>query len=413
MVWRNASTSHFFAPWPGHASVPGFIEFYSDPYTAFELDLPPMYARPGSDLIPPAFTVQPDSYYVSTDTLVTLYFETEERAHLGYGSADQPYAAMPDRFSNGQGGFKHSTTIACSQGTERILYIRAIDISGNETPEALRITIKVDTLQRIIPWHDDRYPSSSWKSGKAPLGYGAAAGNATTIENAKTAYFLSAFILPQPVEKLGLLLKCHDGAVVRLNGIELLRYNLPSGGIAHDTPAWSSAKTNLIYMLSPQDVQLLRTGENQLAVEVHAADLANADLSFDARVFDASQIYFNLGSSWRYFDGGVPPPFTLADFLNGVHPQAALQVRELALAQNYPNPFNPETAISFNLTKPGEVRLEVYDITGRRVATLFNSRQPAGEHKVTFRGDGLASGVYLYRLIAEGTTQVRRMLLLR
>jgi mannan endo-1,4-beta-mannosidase len=412
MVWRNASTTHFFAPWPGHATVPGFLEFYRDPLTAFELDLPPMYTRPGSDLTPPAFTVKPADYYVSTDTLVTLYFETDERAHVGFGLVDLPYAALPERFAEGQGGFKHSTTLTCRQGEELTLYLRAIDISGNETPEAFRLTIKVDTLQRIIPWHDQRYPSSGWKSGKAPLGYGAAAGNTTITANGRTLYFATEFTLPQPVEKLGLLLKCHDGAIVRLNGHELLRYNLPAGEIAHATAALSGTKTNQIYTFTPQDLQLLKTGENQLAVEVHAADLSNADLSFDARVFDASQIYLNLTSIWRYFDGGEPPAYTLADYLSGISPRTDSSPGLFHLAQNYPNPFNPETMIAFRLDKESLARLEVFDIAGRCVATLLDEPRTAGEHVIRFNGEELASGLYFYRLTTPTTSEVKRMLLL-
>jgi len=412
-VWRNASTSHFFAPWPGHATVPGFLEFYREPYTAFEQDLPPMYIRPGSDLTPPVFTVTPDSHLVATDTLITLAFETSERAHLGCGTEDLPYAQLPGRFENGQGGFKHTTTLRRHQGEVFTLYLRAIDISGNETPQPFRMTIVVDTLQRAIPWHDDRYPVHGWKSGAAPLGCGAAASNTTLTADCATLYCATTFTLEQPVSKLGLLLKCHDGALVRLNDRELLRYNLPSGEIGHDTPAASTVKTSQIYVLTPADLLLLRAGENRLMVELHAAALADADLSLDAQVFDASRIYLKLGSSWRYYDGGAPPLFTLADYLSGVTKPAAVAPGGFGLAQNYPNPFNPETTIAFRLDKEGPVRLEIYDITGRLVTRLIDGRCTAGEHQVRFRAEGLASGVYLCRLAATGENRMQRMLLLR
>ncbi|OPZ76382.1 MAG: hypothetical protein BWY77_01914 [bacterium ADurb.Bin431] len=94
-------------------------------------------------------------------------------------------------------------------------------------------------------------------------------------------------------------------------------------------------------------------------------------------------------------------------------PPPASLPRAFGLAQNYPNPFNPETAIRFHLTRPGEIRLEVYDITGRMVVRLIDGRREAGEHGVVFNGAGLPSGIYLYRLTAEGKHQVKRMLLLR
>jgi mannan endo-1,4-beta-mannosidase len=412
-VWRNASTTHHFAPYPGHASVPGFLEFYNDSYTAFEQDLPPMYIPPGSDKQPPHFTAQPDSHFVSSQTMVTLYLETDERAHLRYGPEDLNYAQLPEQFQIGQGGFKHSTTIACRQGESRTLFIRAIDLSGNET-SIIPVTFKVDTLQRAIPWYDARYPAAGWKTGKAPIGCGAAAGNTTTTAKAKTLYFVTSFDLTQPVSALGLLVKCHDGAMVYLNGEELLRYNMPTGTIGHGTAALSGVKTNQIYIFTPAVLQKLKTGKNTLAIEVHAANLAEADLSLDARVFDQSQMYLNLGGSWRYFDLDQPPPtVTLADFQTGVKNGNAGALRQFELAQNYPNPFNPVTTISFYLSRSGLVRLEVFDITGRLVSTLLNSWQSAGEHKTIFNSGHIASGVYLCRLSAEGQSKVRRMLLLQ
>ena len=84
-----------------------------------------------------------------------------------------------------------------------------------------------------------------------------------------------------------------------------------------------------------------------------------------------------------------------------------------SLAQNYPNPFNPTTVVSYQLPVASIVRLVVYDMLGREVATLVDEMKAAGEHQVVFDASGLASGVYVYRLLAGGFTSSRRMLLLR
>lgn len=81
------------------------------------------------------------------------------------------------------------------------------------------------------------------------------------------------------------------------------------------------------------------------------------------------------------------------------------------LAQNYPNPFNPATAIRFSLTEAQHVRLDVFDATGRSVATLVDDALPSGEHLQRFDGSGLASGVYYYRIVAGNFSQTRRMIL--
>ncbi len=83
------------------------------------------------------------------------------------------------------------------------------------------------------------------------------------------------------------------------------------------------------------------------------------------------------------------------------------------LDQNYPNPFNPKTVISGQWTVDSEVRLVVYDMLGREVATLANGRYPAGKYSFSFDGRNLASGVYFYHLTAGSFSAVRRMLLVR
>ena len=84
-----------------------------------------------------------------------------------------------------------------------------------------------------------------------------------------------------------------------------------------------------------------------------------------------------------------------------------------ALGQNYPNPFNPSTAIEYELPAPQHVRLEVFDATGRSVDVLVDGIRPAGTHTVRFDADNLPSGLYVYRLQANGETRTRKMTLLR
>lgn len=86
---------------------------------------------------------------------------------------------------------------------------------------------------------------------------------------------------------------------------------------------------------------------------------------------------------------------------------------EYLLAQNYPNPFNPETRIHYELPQDGSVRLVVYDLLGREVATLVNEFKKVGRYDVTFAARNLASGVYFYRLQAGTFNDVKKLLLLR
>jgi hypothetical protein len=83
------------------------------------------------------------------------------------------------------------------------------------------------------------------------------------------------------------------------------------------------------------------------------------------------------------------------------------------LQKNYPNPFNPKTQIQFKLTRSAEVELLIYDLLGRHVKTLIDGKRQAGRYTVTFDGQNLSSGVYIYRLKADGFSRSRKMLLVK
>jgi len=87
--------------------------------------------------------------------------------------------------------------------------------------------------------------------------------------------------------------------------------------------------------------------------------------------------------------------------------------RIAVLHQNYPNPFNPVTVIEFQLPETRDVTLEIFDITGRRLAVLVDDLRHAGQHRVNFDASGLASGVYFYRLTAGEFTRSRKMILVK
>jgi len=106
------------------------------------------------------------------------------------------------------------------------------------------------------------------------------------------------------------------------------------------------------------------------------------------------------------------------DFTSDVSEPPIAGVRGVQLLGNTPNPFEGTTSIRFRVAEPTALRLEVYDALGNRVATLAEGVYPAGEHSVvwdgtTQQGDRLPSGVYYYRLLVEGQTVVRPMVIVR
>ena len=89
-----------------------------------------------------------------------------------------------------------------------------------------------------------------------------------------------------------------------------------------------------------------------------------------------------------------------------------------SLEQNYPNPFNPVTQICYTLPQLSNVQLKIYDILGREVKTLVNSEQPAGAYRLEWNGSNnfgsqVASGMYIYRIIAGKFVQTKKMMFLK
>jgi len=86
---------------------------------------------------------------------------------------------------------------------------------------------------------------------------------------------------------------------------------------------------------------------------------------------------------------------------------------QMSLSQNYPNPFNPTTTIRYALPESGQVTLEVYNVLGQRVAVLVDEVMQPGSYTVSFDANRLASGVYMYRISANGQILTRKMTLVK
>jgi hypothetical protein len=87
--------------------------------------------------------------------------------------------------------------------------------------------------------------------------------------------------------------------------------------------------------------------------------------------------------------------------------------KKFRLAQNHPNPFNPSTTIQFDLPVESNVKLKVFNILGKEVATLIDGKQEAGYKTIEFDATQLSSGVYLYRLQTDTFTETKKLLLLK
>jgi hypothetical protein len=99
-------------------------------------------------------------------------------------------------------------------------------------------------------------------------------------------------------------------------------------------------------------------------------------------------------------------------FITGVDKISDEKPTQCRLEQNYPNPFNPETTIRYFVESPCHVDLKILDLRGRKIISLVDETQEAGEYTVRFNASGLATGVYVYQIRMKNFVDVKKMVLL-
>ncbi len=158
-------------------------------------------------------------------------------------------------------------------------------------------------------------------------------------------------------------------------------------------------------------------------VIVNTASNGNVTLTVDGTVLGSYKFsavksglvgcgYTNSNSDFENFcaQAGSTKPVDGSD----EEPLASVPLPEVfLLSQNYPNPFNPETNIDYALPVEGMVRLEVYNMLGQLVTTLFDEYQSAGAHSASWNASGMPTGVYFYRINAGQFSAVRKMVLMK
>ena len=144
----------------------------------------------------------------------------------------------------------------------------------------------------------------------------------------------------------------------------------------------------------------------------------------DYRIAGGSNLIDNgnvIGEVIQDRDGNLRPQgvshdigaYEFTDSATGIEDESGNEVRDFLLGQNYPNPFNPSTRFDINLARQSQVVVEVYDLTGRLVATVINEPLQAGVHTISLDAADLPSGQYFYRVSALGVSKVRRMILMK
>ena len=185
--------------------------------------------------------------------------------------------------------------------------------------------------------------------------------------------------------------------------------------------------SDTLFASAPLVLDTLAGGVDYYSASIESSFIYGSTVEYYARVwggadFDTTYVFGddNTSLSSLALADALAAPFSFfVESATGVtgSPVAAIPERN-TLRSNTPNPFNPSTTISFGLSKRSRVRLEVFDIAGRRVTDLIDDLRDAGWHEVVWNGragsgEPVASGVYFYRIATEGWTDTRRMILIR
>ena len=166
--------------------------------------------------------------------------------------------------------------------------------------------------------------------------------------------------------------------------------------------------TNTCYITTPYSSGILKSINGGLNwTEMSTA--GNAAFNIETKRIGSTVYGYAVG----FFNGAINPVLKITDQIAGIYNISSEIPEAYSLKQNYPNPFNPVTNFEFGISKLGFVSLIVYDVRGKEVAALVNARLSPGTYKYNFDGSNLPSGVYFYKLEADGFVDTKKMYLVK
>ncbi len=212
------------------------------------------------------------------------------------------------------------------------------------------------------------------------------------------------------------------GWVVGNNG--LIVYTDNGGGVFPSTPLLISPENN--QQISSDTVNFIWSSASPhiTGYELFLSTDSLFSNAIDTLITDTTIIFANMEINTKYYwkvkaknqigSGDESEVFSFKTSVTDVKATQNLPF-EFFLSQNYPNPFNPNTIISFQLPKAGNVTLKVFEVLGNEVATLVDEYKNAGSYNVEFRIENLelSSGIYFYQLKAGEFVATKKMILIK
>ncbi len=192
----------------------------------------------------------------------------------------------------------------------------------------------------------------------------------------------------------GKILKTSDGGNNWITQNTTIHTNLKSIQFTSESRGWIAGDSGYVFATTNSGTTWLR-------------QLRLTEFSF-------SSIFFsNIINGWVCGKNGVVYATQSGNYVTPVINNNQIVPSDFSLSQNYPNPFNSETRIEYSIPHTSFVNLTIYDVIGRVVDNPVNQKQPAGTYEQIFNVTDYPSGVYFYRLTAEGYSETRKMVVIK
>jgi hypothetical protein len=237
-------------------------------------------------------------------------------------------------------------------------------------------------------------------------------------------------VIPGPAERLEIKNMYFDategaGAVFEVNanvptgGADGVSYE-PAGTVTHTETNGKDEGYSLEVVVHTDLFGYSDLDTVKLSVVIWDLDYASTD-TFNADVADYAPNWW--GTQWA--DADFEKYYMYRDVILSDQTTVGIKdgdattlINDFRLQQNYPNPFNPSTTIRYNLPTTSDLKIEIYNILGSKVTTLYDGKHPAGDYTIVWDGNNLqgspvSSGIYFYKMITHNFSQTKKMMLLK
>jgi Secretion system C-terminal sorting domain len=306
--------------------------------------------------------------------------------------------------SSGKSMWQDNGIALCQGGN----YILGVAITSDTSGGAIITWVNQDQILQYVQ-RVDSSGAVRWQSGGVALGDAARGGGRRITADDHGGAFVGHGAYLQHVNAAGTKLWTAGGVPYTVGTtLESSQAPSPDGGAWNFWEDWDNGPNMRIAGQWIDGTGSARWGEKGIQINNTVSSQVNPNAVADGR----GHVFVCWEDDRRGNDGIYLSKFDTMGIMTAVRSRPREYPPGPVLEQNYPNPFNPRTIISYSLAHQARVLLEVFDGLGRKVRTLVDNQQSAGKHEVTFDAQGIASGLYIYQVKANGVTIARKMLLI-